>query len=229
MQIARIIVPALVLCLTAASAASAGNDTEPSVAATPGEVEPVTRETHRAYVAVGGGAALGDLGVRATGHSPRLFQPLDMDTASGSFSLRAGYRFWPRLATELLWDYQTGWTFLASDFSDLSDGSIAAWNLVANAKGYMTEGPWQPFVLVGLGVGRRETDGKAVYFNPESGETIPIHKVDTAFVARIGGGLDVELSKAWTFGGEVVWVLGSGKLDDLDYAITSLVLTYRFL
>ena len=98
MQITRVLVPVLVVCLAVAGAAFAETDTTISAAATAGEVEPVTRETHRAYVAVGGGAALGDLGVRATGHSPRQFHPLDMDTASGSFSLRAGYRFRPWLA-----------------------------------------------------------------------------------------------------------------------------------
>jgi opacity protein-like surface antigen len=228
MQFTRTLVPALVLCLTAASAAFAGSDAEASAASTATEVEPVTRESHRAYVAVGGGAALGDFGAGAAGHPPRFFQVLDMDTASGSFSLRAGYRFFPWLATELLWDYQTGWTFLTPGFDDLDDASITAWNLMANAKGYLTDGTWQPFVVVGLGVGRRETDGKDVYFDPNAGLTVPVHKVDTAFVARVGGGLDVELSDSWTFGAEVVWVLGTDELDELDYAITSLVLGYRF-
>jgi opacity protein-like surface antigen len=229
MQITRVLVPALVLCLTAASSAFADTATEASAGPTASEPESVAHESRRAYIAVGGGAALGDHGDRAAGHAPRYFSVYDMDTASGSISLRAGYRFCPRLAAEVLWDYQTGWDFQTPDYDDLSNASITAWNLMANAKGYLTEGPWQPFVLVGLGVGRRETDGKGVFFNPESAETNSVHKVDTAFVARVGGGLDVELTEAWTFGGEVVWVLGSGKLDDLDYAITSLVLTYRFL
>jgi opacity protein-like surface antigen len=231
MQITRIIVPAVLLCLTATSAAFADTATEASTTATASEVEPVPHGSRRAYIALGAGAALGDHGDRAAGHAPRFFSVDDMDTASGSISLRAGYRFCPHLAAELLWDYQTGWDFQTPDIHSmgLRDASITAWNLMANAKGYLTDGRWQPFVVVGLGVGRRETDGKSQYFDPERGLTVPVHQVNTDFVARFGGGLDVELSEYWTFGGEVVWVLGNGSLDDLDYAITSVVLTYRFL
>jgi hypothetical protein len=46
--------------------------------------------------------------------------------------------------------------------------------------------------------------------------------------AAAGSSPRLRLSDAWTLGGEAAWVLGSGDLDPLDYAVTSLVLAYRF-
>lgn len=227
---------AFFLCLAVVVSSSATADagvpsSGDSPATEPTAVETVTGASRRAYVALGAGAAVGDFGTGATGHNPRLLRPLDIGTASASISLRAGYRFCAHLAAELLWDYQPGWDLdvhSAWVTSGTADGALSTWNLSANAKGYLTDGRWQPFMLVGIGIGRRETDADAVYPDPTGNHNVPVHKVDTAFVARVGGGLEVEISDAWTFGGEVVWVLGTDELDTLDYAITSLVLAYRF-
>jgi opacity protein-like surface antigen len=185
--------------------------------------------SHRAYIAVGGGAALGDLNAASAGHSRHSYQLYDFDTASGSISLRAGYRLWRHLAVEMLWDYQTGWQFHTYGRSAANENNtISAWNLMANAKGYLTDGRWQPYVLFGMGVGRRETDGQHVFFDPQQGDDETIHERQTDFVTRFGGGLEVEVAEAWTLGGEVAWTIGTGGLEELDYATTSVVLAYRF-
>lgn len=176
------------------------------------------------YVAAGAGLALGDLGLDAMGGNPRqLFLP-DVDTESASINLRGGYRFHRRLAAEMLWDFQTGWNARASD----KRATLTAWNLTANIKGYLTETQWQPFVVAGIGLGQRETDSGVRYRNYLDGTVSRFHNEDEAFVARVGLGLDVHLTEAWTFGGEAVYVLGTGDLNSLDYATTTVVLAYMF-
>lgn len=176
------------------------------------------------YVAVSGGLALGNLARTSVGGGRRA-PTYDIDTVSGSIGLRAGWRLHPRLAAELLWDYQTGWDFEVG----ADDATATAWNLTVNAKAWLTESTWRPFLTGGFGLGRRETDSRYVFFDPNSGMTSSIHDTDQAFVARVGGGMDVLLGEAWSVGLEVVYVLGTGDLDSLDYATTSFVLAYQFL
>jgi hypothetical protein len=177
-----------------------------------------------AYVAAGAGAALGDLGGDALGANPRLVFDPRVDTESASINLRAGYRFHRYLAAELLWDLQTGWNATVTG----THASLSAWNLTANLKTYLTDTQWQPFVVVGAGLGRRETDSRLRIVDFRSGDVSQFHNEDEAFVARLGLGLDVHLTQAWSFGGEAVYVLGTGALDSLDYATTTLVLAYMF-
>lgn len=216
---------ALLLCLTVISISRA-DDTSASGESAPRCTcsEPSEYARLGAYVAAGGGAAIRDFRAGGAGLDGRLGTVTGMDTASGSINMRAGYRLHPHVSGELMWEYQTGWDFRVNgDHADL-----AAWNLLANVKVNLTQSRWQPFVIAGIGLARRSTDSKVLLLDPKDGITRRVSSEEEAFVGRLGGGLDAYVTDAVSIGAEVAYVFGTGDLNALDYAVTSIVLAYHF-
>jgi opacity protein-like surface antigen len=92
------------------------------------------------YVGLGGTYAIEDFDVEGADNTLGL-------------NLRVGYRFQPRLAGELEFEYY-------DDFGDFGV-KVDGWALTANAKVYGATGQVQPFLLAGLGVvhGEASADG----------------------------------------------------------------------
>jgi len=76
-----------------------------------------------------------------------------------------------------------------------------------------------PFLLVGMGA----------YHLDDSLPPGASGEIDaTDFAPRLGGGVDYYLTQSIALTGEVVYVIGTRRLHDLDYVGISLGLTYRF-
>ena len=142
--------------------------------------------------------------------------------------LRAGYRFHPRLAAELLWQYATGWDYLFVSPA-FERETLSVWSLTANLKAYPLRTKWQPFVVAGLGVARRESEGKWMFCEVD-GISCHVYSDEKVadFVARFGAGLDVPINDAWTMNTEVVYLLGTTDLSELEFVTTTVGLAWRF-
>ncbi|MBI5505304.1 MAG: outer membrane beta-barrel protein [Deltaproteobacteria bacterium] len=177
------------------------------------------------YVGFGGGLGFGTSGNRARGLQGYLVG--DLDSTSGVIDLRAGYRFHPRLAAELLWQYATGWDF---PFYGHGDSTMSVWNLTANLKAYpLSRAKWQPFVVAGVGVGQRRSEGKGEFCEADGINcSQTADEKDEAFVSRMGAGLDVSISANWTLSTEAVYVIGTMDLSYLEFVTTTIDLSYRF-
>lgn len=178
------------------------------------------------YVGIGGGLALGTYGRGATGLPLRLTG--DLETTGGALDLRAGYRFHPRLAAELLWQYATGWDYLfISRF--FGHETMSAWSLTANLKAYPLRTKCQPFVVAGLGVAQRESEGKRRFCEVDGINCFVFSdEKEVDLVARFGAGLDIPLNEAWTVNTEVVYLLGTTDLSELEFVTTTVGLSWRF-
>jgi opacity protein-like surface antigen len=182
------------------------------------------------YVAVGGGAAVGDMGPASAGMprpAPGLYEVLE----TGSLNVRAGWRFHRHLSAELLWEYQTAWEFEAGQsfesYPKDDHAEFHAWNLLANLKLHLTTSRCQPFLMTGIGLGRRSLETTAVAFDPNSNLLRTLSDHDEAFVARLGGGLDFYANDHVTLGAELAWVIGTGDLAGLDYGVATAVLAWH--
>jgi opacity protein-like surface antigen len=212
--------------VTTSSVHAESSDESVEAAATSSALETASPDYGRLgpYIAVGGGAAISEIrpgwtGKRAGG-SPDFYETAE----TGSIHLRAGWRFHPYVGAELLWEYQTPWKV---DFGD-DDADLHVWNLLANLKVNLTTSRWQPFLVTGIGLGRRSLETRAEFFDPNGNTRRTLADDDEGFVARVGGGLEVYLNDLVTIGAEVAWVMGTGSLSPIDYAVTTVVLAYHF-
>ena len=148
--------------------------------------------------------------------------------ATGSASLRVGYRMHPRVASELQWEWlaptDVPLTLRDRDTGEfLSDGSafeVKSWVVTANLKGYpMIAGNFQPFLLLGAGIMKGDVDGRDIYgFSLEG----------FSFVGRMGGGLDYYFTPHIVGTVDLSYVLPVGDLSDFPYISGGLGLQYRF-
>jgi opacity protein-like surface antigen len=118
---------------------------------------------------------------------------------------RLGYRFSPQLAVE----GQVDWS------GDFVDGpfDLTSTTVTANAKFYLAHQQVQPYLLAGIGAQIGDDD-----FGPS----------ESAFAARVGGGLDFYLSERFGLLGEVAYVIPTGDLDGFDYVSIGWGAFYRF-
>lgn len=126
----------------------------------------------------------------------------------GGFNLRAGYRVIPNLALEAQFEFVAGFSDQGID--------IEAWNLMANAKGILVPGRFQPYALFGLGV----IEGEA----SAGGITVD----DTDFAIRVGGGVDGYVTENWVLFVESAWVKPTDTLEDFSYVTVGAGIQYRF-
>jgi opacity protein-like surface antigen len=150
---------------------------------------------------------------------------LDIGTAfllSGRIGARAN-RF---VAIEAAFDYSlTG--FKASDtIPNVGAAEIEAKALVGtgNIKLYPIDSRIQPFVMGGGGFMYATLDCKL----NGVGVTCPLPSSKTTFAGRVGGGLDVYLTRNLALTGEIAYVIPTGDLEDLNFLTFGGQLMFRF-
>ena len=141
--------------------------------------------------------------------------PVDVEVPPG-VDVRVGYRFHPRIAGEV----QFQW-FPKADikFADIKLLELETLSLTANAKGYLLTGRVQPFLLVGAGLMHFDLKDRLGFGPSTKGED---------FAARFGGGVDFYLNRNLVFAVDTSYVLPTGDLDGLDHVSFSFGIQYRF-
>lgn len=119
------------------------------------------------------------------------------DTGIG-VSGRLGYRFSPQLAVEGQIEY-------SGDFIDCCGADLSATLLTVNGKYYMLQDQLQPYLLAGFGgaFGNASASG--------------INADESAFVVKLGGGVDFYLTDRFGIELETAYNIGTGDLDDFHY------------
>jgi len=129
----------------------------------------------------------------------------DDDTAAG-VGIRAGYRFWDRIAFELA--YEGGQKYEGDDFD------VKVQTLAAQGKFYPLTGALQPYGLVGVGslwgdIGGKYDDGSAGF-------------------ARLGVGLEAYLLPSLPAFIEFDYNMPGGDVSELDYYSGQIGALFRF-
>jgi hypothetical protein len=146
-----------------------------------------------------------DTAVHGTGSS----QNVDGKDAGGP-QVRFGYRYSPRIAGEVLFQYYAG--FNLSDDAAGVDDNFDGWSMTLNGKLYAFLGRVQPYGLFGMG---------GIAFDKKRGD-------DAAFLARLGGGIDFYLTDHVVIDFEAAYAMPAGSLDDLQFATFGLGIQYRY-
>jgi opacity protein-like surface antigen len=139
----------------------------------------------------------------------------NVDSSVG-FGARIGHRFHPHLAVEIQSEWIEGYDLqqFPGDHSE-----IRTWTTTANGKFFFGHGRLQPYLLAGLGLQR------AWVRNPTPGG---VNFDDVAFVGRVGGGVELELTSHVAVVLETTYLAPTGDLDDYDTVSVGLGLNYRF-
>jgi opacity protein-like surface antigen len=137
---------------------------------------------------------------------------------TGGVHVRAGYRFHPNIAVEVLYEWM-------SEFDNDSHTPVGpkntdhfdAWSVSGNLKGYFLTGRWQPYAVIGVG------------YLDVNGHGVP-HSADTSGGAdmRFGLGMDGYITEHIAIGPEVAYVLPFGSVENFDMVTVALGLRYRF-
>ncbi|HYC01469.1 MAG TPA: outer membrane beta-barrel protein [Candidatus Limnocylindrales bacterium] len=219
---------AIVLCMASPAPAGSPSARERSDDAQAVSLAEPTRDFAEtgAYLAAGGGLGFQDfespvLGLPARSHTTP-------DLLGGMFNLRAGHRFGAWMAAELLWEYYTGWDFQVLNGSPQRT-DLSGWSLTANLKVFASRSRFQPFVVVGGGIGRLGHGSRGTSCERNGTGCRDFSNDDEeGFVPRFGAGLDVHVTEAWRVGVEGAYLLGRGGLEDMSWATAGLVLACRF-
>jgi len=132
------------------------------------------------------------------------------------FSGRGGYRFHPHFSGEVQFEW------LAPRDIERGGSNVAKLNTVtatANAKGYLLNGPIQPYLLTGIGLMHSDLDVKA---------SAGLSERSDDFLARFGGGVDFYVNPEAVLTLESNYMLPTGDASDLDHVLVSVGLQYRF-
>jgi len=116
----------------------------------------------------------------------------------------------PNLALEGQVDY-------SGDFAGSSNVKLKSTLVTLNGKFFLMQEQIQPYLMAGVG----GMFAKAGITGLGSGD-------ESAFVAKVGGGLDFYFTENAAFNVESVYNIGTGDLSDLDYLGLSLGVSYRF-
>lgn len=135
---------------------------------------------------------------------------------SGAFNVRIGYRFIPRLATELHIESYPG--FDAGDGAGNDVGDINGWTVGGNARGYILTGKYQPFLLMGVNFLDMETnDSRAA--DPS--------KQNDGVAMRFGGGMEIYTFNKVALTADISYLLGLDETDGYDVVAFSLGFIFR--
>ena len=145
--------------------------------------------------------------------------PLDVDDSWG-LNARVGYRFHPRFAAEIQYEWYDDFEI---DVLGFTVAEVDGWSLTANGKAYLLTGRIQPYALLGGGYLEGELDTSGLGISAD----------DNAFMWRFGGGFDI-----YAVGGqgqehivlslEATYLLPIAELDDLEFWTIGVGLQYRF-
>jgi opacity protein-like surface antigen len=139
------------------------------------------------------------------------FDGIGMKTdSSGGYNIHVGYRFNPRVATDLhIERYQ--------EF-DAPTGEVNGWAVGLNARGYALTGKFQPFGLVGMNYLDLETTNSAA---------ANVNKTDDGPALRFGIGMDWHATRRFVLTTDISYMLGLGEVSDYDIAVFSLGFLFR--
>ena len=144
----------------------------------------------------------------------------DVDNSWG-YNVRGGYRFNKYFALEAEWEQWIGFDYTPALAVSLPDNAgFEGWLLSANAKFFLSDGPFQPYLLAGAGwmggQDKARLDG--------SGNSLD----DTDMGVRFGAGLDFYFSRNWGMNAEVGYAMGVDTLNDYQLIPISFGVFYRF-
>jgi opacity protein-like surface antigen len=131
----------------------------------------------------------------------------------GGLEWRVGYRMHRFFAAELLFQYY--WGFEIKDKNavlDTVDDKFDGWTMTANGKVYPVGGRIQPYLVAGIG---------ALVFNEKQGD-------DSAFVARMGGGVDFYITDHFVIDVEMAYLFPAGSISEFQFATFSTGIQYRY-
>jgi opacity protein-like surface antigen len=196
------------VCLPAPAALAQDEEPEAAGAAEEGEAEQEEEPVYDRdgwYAGIGGGIA---------------FSEFDEGNAddSGLVNLRAGYHFLRFAALEVQLEYEPEFGSGSGNYAGVDTALWSAW---LAAKGYPTApwtGPVQPYLLGGIAWMWKRQTGPAVDGSEEDG----------AFAMRVGGGLDVYVTRNVVLTVDSSWVVPTGNLEDLWHVTLGGAVQYRF-
>ena len=152
---------------------------------------------------------------------------------AGGLHARLGYRFHPRISTEIHFEWldDADISFQAAGGKDAA--TLERFTYTANAKAYLLTGPFQPFLLAGVGLMRMEFRIDP----PPGGPILPLvgnpmelleDMTEKDFVARFGGGFEIYATENIAVTLDASYVLPTGDLKNFDYISIGFGAQYRF-
>ena len=144
---------------------------------------------------------------------------LDTDVGLGG-GLWIGYRAAKLAAVELRFDGLNFGGDATLQGVGTVDLDVETLLFTANGKIYGSDGTFQPYAMVGIGVGAYDATASAGGASATDGET--------GFVARFGAGADIYLTRNVAFTPSVAYVLSTGDLEDTDFISIGLGIQYWF-
>ena len=135
---------------------------------------------------------------------------------------RVGLRLAPNIAVEGEFEHLDGFDVAVAG---TPIGIIESWVLTGNVKGLLLTGRIQPYFVAGMGVLR----AKFV----DTGGTLgsldfPAQTRDTGFAVRLGGGVDVYVTRHLVVTLGASYVIPTGGVEDLDFLSVAFGAQYRF-
>ncbi len=154
---------------------------------------------------------------------------VDIDEAGGLHA-RLGYRFHPRISTEFHFEWldDADISFQAAGGKDAA--TLERFTYTANAKAYLLTGPFQPFLLAGVGLMRIKFRFDPPPPPPPGGPILPFigDITEEDFAVRFGGGVEIYATEKIAVNLDASYVLPTGNLKDFDYISIGFGAQYRF-
>jgi len=172
------------------------------------------------YVALGGNFGLQDFGGPG-GRSSR-------NGDGGGLDARLGRRINKWVSLEFFFDWTTSFSVNSTipNMTDTKVLDVVTYLYGINTKFYALHGRFQPYVLAGMGGLTSSSSIPASIANVNGLSTSS--EVDTGFIGRAGLGLDIYITKNFVVEIEGTYVMPTGPVDDLWFALLGGNLQYRF-
>ena len=136
---------------------------------------------------------------------------------SGGFNLRAGYRWYTHLATEL--EYEWVDKFKLGHTTEANAKLQDIWHLTANAKAFLSTGRFEPYLMLGLGYYR---------VGSTSEQHVRVSLPGTGnFGMKGGGGIEFFIMEHLAVDTEITYNFGEDSLADLRYTSFAFNLMYQ--
>lgn len=142
---------------------------------------------------------------------------------------RAGYRFIPNLAAELLFEDVVEFDADGEGVgANRRSTDRSAWSLMPNAKVFLVEGFCEPYLSVGAGL-MHANNGHNIQQNSPGGILNQGGVGDGyAFAARFGGGMDFYMTQQIFLETEVAYVVPTGAASNYQHLTASVGFGYAF-
>lgn len=150
---------------------------------------------------------------------------LDGNNGSGVVTTRGGYRCgrWFSVELGVEWLSPIDRDIVTSSQGKISSVEIDPIYISSNVKGYLLSGRYQPFVTLGAGALNIKSVTTSVLGPPTK-----IVNNFTAVALRMGGGIDIYVTKNFVFDLELSYVLPVSTITNYQYLSIGAGLLYRF-